>query len=121
MTLLPCPHCGSPAEIKSGMRHAEWYANINCTVCDAEMYVNSLPSQADCEKKAIAAWNRRAVPEGFVLVPVESARFCAEKTKAMAATVEQKWGGYAQDLKSWQPHINALLEAVEAQENTNAK
>ena len=67
MTLLPCPHCGSSAKIKSGMRHAEWYANINCTVCDAEMYVTSLPSQADCEQEAIAAWNRRADRDESVL------------------------------------------------------
>ena len=66
---------------------------------------------------AIQFLKAQSVP-GFVLVPVESAKFCAEKTKAMAATVEQKWGGYGKDLQSWQPHINALLDAVE-QEKKN--
>lgn len=66
------------------------------------------------------AWQAAQSVPGFVLVPVESAKFCAEKAKALAANIEQAWGGYGKDLKSWQPHINALLDAVE-QEKKNAE
>lgn len=121
MTLLPCANCGNSANIKSGMNSdAYWFAEINCDVCPASMYVTVLPTKVDCEEQAIAAWNRRAVPEGFVLVPVESARVCATLAKLHFDRVQRH---FAVDDKfplseNWQPHINALLDAVE-QEKKN--
>lgn len=128
MNLLPCPFCGGvelqtrSKDVSGSTVISMWNAQVSCLCCGAKgteaAQDNWLNTEEEAESEAIAAWNRRAMPEGFVLVPVESAKFCAEKTKAMAATIEQKWGGYAQDLKSWQLHINALLEAVE-QEKKN--
>lgn len=85
MTLLPCAHCGGSTHLTAGMNwDSNWYAEIICEKCPASIYVQRLPSKSDCEQEAIAAWNRRAVPEGFVLVPVEP-------TEEMLAAGSEGW------------------------------
>lgn len=67
------------------------------------------------------AWQAAQSVPGFVLVPVESAKFCATLAKLHFDRVQRH---FAVDDKfplseNWQPHINALLDAVEAQEKKN--
>lgn len=69
--LLPCPFCGGEAKILEGapglysadntLYHAKCQS---CGSCGASIYDHGRGG-------AIAAWNRRSVPEGWVLVPRE--------------------------------------------------
>lgn len=76
---------------------------------------------ADKQRLALAAWQAAQSVPGFVLVPVESARVCATLAKLHFDRVQRH---FAVDDKfplseNWQPHINALVDAVEAQEKKN--
>lgn len=67
--LLPCPFCGGEAErIDFGPDAAENEGGscIACKRCQA-----SGPVEFGFKENLIANWNRRAAPEGFVMVPVE--------------------------------------------------
>lgn len=70
--------------------------------------------------EAWGIWQAAQSVPGFVLVPVESARVCATLAKLHFDRVQRH---FAADDKfplseNWQPHINALLDAVE-QEKKN--
>ena len=61
------------------------------------------------------AWQAAQSVPGFVLVPVESAKFCAKKTESLKRNASV----YTKVPDFWNKHINALLDAVEAQEKKN--
>jgi len=72
--LLPCPFCGAPGEIEHSEQYGWWQAQCsNCGVTCSECDINS---HAD----AVARWNTRATPSGWVSVPVEPT---AEMIQAM--------------------------------------
>jgi hypothetical protein len=60
--LLPCPFCGSKAEIASypscDCCGKTWNACVECTKCSAEV------SHFDTDAEAVHAWNTRALNEG---------------------------------------------------------
>lgn len=65
--LKPCPFCGGEANSfgygsKFSVVHCNNYAN-----CTMKPEINTKISMAD----AVTAWNTRAVPEGYALVPLE--------------------------------------------------
>lgn len=55
--LLPCPFCGSVAEVKSSMIGGEEYSNVSCTkiVCPA----NSHLSHRQTAGASVRTWNTR--------------------------------------------------------------
>lgn len=62
-SLAPCPFCGGEARL--AFPNSPRTGFIYCLAdCGAEMRCRSQP-------EAIAAWNKRHVPEGFAIVPVE--------------------------------------------------
>jgi Lar family restriction alleviation protein len=61
--LLPCPFCGGEAEYDNADDSAARW--VWCKGCGAKVAAEF------SDEAATAAWNRRHVPEGFALVPVE--------------------------------------------------
>jgi Lar family restriction alleviation protein len=57
---LPCPFCGGEPHVTKALNEV-W---VRCSQCNSS---NGL-STAD-EAKAIAAWNRRSIPAGYVPMP----------------------------------------------------
>lgn len=71
-SLLPCPHCGSPAEldtqqhytyIKQGHTRMGSRIVVYCTVCPAEVGVAREEDECADRDEVIAAWNRRSPSE----------------------------------------------------------
>ena len=65
MKLLPCAHCGSPAEEVSDVRYG-WYV-VACTNEDCGITMSEVGIESQAEANAI--WNRRAeiAPEAAVV------------------------------------------------------
>lgn len=90
--LRPCPFCGGEAEridFGPGAGENEGGSCIACKRCQA-----SGPVEFGFKENFIANWNRRAAPEGYVLVPVEPTRemMDAGRTAVMAARIAtMKW------------------------------
>jgi len=69
--LLPCPFCGCAATLRVGERMLV-DAHVICEGCSAEgPGFGADATEGDFTMEALEAWNRRAAPEGFVMVPVE--------------------------------------------------
>lgn len=81
--LLPCPFCGSPAEIDKGGLGEVFAA---CSKCWCHMG----GAWSTTESDAIAAWNRRAIAAKDAEVEVLRAE--AEKLRALAACAYQMAG-----------------------------
>lgn len=60
--LLPCPFCGSVAEVKSSMMGGEEYSNVSCTkiVCPANNHL----SHHQAAEVSVRIWNTRHVVTG---------------------------------------------------------
>lgn len=64
--LAACPFCGGPCAVHHG-EHSFFDAKVRCTGCNAEGPMfdvddGNADESGRNEAKAIAAWNRRAVP-----------------------------------------------------------
>ena len=62
--LKPCPFCGAKAELLSGYYNALESARVECTECNASIYMDSDDYPAmdvdSMEGSVIEQWNRRA-------------------------------------------------------------
>jgi Lar family restriction alleviation protein len=73
--LLPCPHCHGKAiqsrESDQWLEHYHHYF-IRCSECSAQSakFHANVDDSHGAVQKAIAAWNRRALPDGAEPVPV---------------------------------------------------
>ena len=65
--LKPCPHCGGEAEAS---RDDEWWCIVGCKSCSAmiEEKVAGAHARPVAIQRAIAAWNRRALPNREALM-----------------------------------------------------
>jgi len=84
--LLPCPFCGSEAVLRGQDAPEYWVA---CPGIGCEANTESFSSK----NAAIAVWNARTTPAGWVLVPVEPTE--AMLTAAYDAAAE--WGVHLHD------------------------
>lgn len=119
--LLQCPFCGGKAAL-NGFKRTQFggyfvecnicYANVGKNFCgDGEAGGTVEDHSFDTESEAIAAWNRRSVPEGFVMVPVEP-------TPEMLAAGSEGWyeatmGSMIRDM------YKAMIEAAQEEGNGN--
>lgn len=75
--LRECPFCGGEADIEANPTGTLWTIWCPGRECPVDVEVRHVTGH-----EAIAAWNRRHVPEGFALVPVEP-------TEAMVVAAEE--------------------------------
>ena len=112
--LLPCPFCGGEAErIDFGPDAAENEGGscIACKRCQA-----SGPVEFGFKENFIANWNRRAAPEGFVMVPVEPTdELTLRIAKALQASEQLGWTWEdcsPIEVEGWMELANAAIFAM---------
>lgn len=78
MMLLPCPWCGDPLASVSVIEGStfRWRRVQGCCTDGPEVHHDTKSddqqaAEVDSHRRAIEAWNTRAAPPGYVLVPVE--------------------------------------------------
>lgn len=91
--LLPCPFCGG-TDLRPFVDQAVGMSDshgIQCNGCDCAI----TGPERDTPEAAIAAWNRRHVPAGMVVVPVEptEAMVLAAPGRTNQATEESMYHG----------------------------
>lgn len=99
-TLLPCPHCGAPANLEE-YGYGAWEA-----ICSAGCGAGTLHPR----DKAIAMWNRRATPPGL-----EAVRAAALDEAAFAADqlIPGHDYGFGKD-DLWTAYVQSRRDAVTA-------
>lgn len=105
--LLPCPFCGSDdTKVKFDdecVEHGEFY--ISCGVDgDCKVFVI-----AATEAEAIAAWNRRAIPEGQRDAVIEEAAKILMNAKVSALAMSLKTTAGERD--AWESACVAIMHA----------
>lgn len=98
-SLLPCPHCGSPAEldtqqhytyIKQGHTRMGSRIVVYCTVCPAEVGVAREEDECADRDEVIAQWNRRSPSEAG---RTEGETMTLARAKAVLAGYIEEDGG----------------------------
>lgn len=102
MAMLPCPWCGDPlasVSVSEGSTF-RWRRAQGCCTDGPEVHHDTMAddqqaAEVDSRRRAIEAWNSRAAPPGWKLVPVES-----DEDMQYAATDEQV-GGHCHMCSAW--------------------